>query len=145
MSSVGYSVRAMASAAPARSMEASSLVGSTSEAKPFSAVRYKSAAGISLGDSMKRRSSAIRGDALLPKHISCDEEQVGGALGQSPHEVRIPLCAERDVHPKTVAFAYQLLLQVAAYAMQHLELIRRGRNVFSAGELLHLLDDLLIV
>src|SRR5271167_1565192 len=105
MSSAGYSVRAMASAAPARSIEASSLVGSTSEAKPFSAVRYESAAGISLGDSMKCRSSTIRDDVLLPEHISRDEEHVGGALGQPPHEVRIPLRAEWDVHPKTVALA----------------------------------------
>jgi len=60
----------------------------------------------------------------LPQHLPGDEQHVRGALRQSPHEVRIPLRAKGNIHPKPITFAYQLLLQVAAHAVQHLEFVR---------------------
>src|SRR5664279_1365792 len=82
---------------------------------------------------------------LLPEHVPCDEDHVGGALRQASHEVRIPLRPERNIDAQAVAFAHQLLLQIATHAMQHLKLIRGVRDVLRARELFYLGDDLLVV
>jgi hypothetical protein len=68
-----------------------------------------------------------------------EELEIGGALGHPPHEVRVPGRAVRDVDPDSVAFARQLLLEVATDAVQHLDLElplslarlrRRGTGMF---------------
>ena len=68
--------------------------------------------------------------ASRPQKVFGDEEDVRWALGQAAHEVGIPLGAERDIDPQALAFSHQLLLQIAANAMQHLKFVRVARNIF---------------
>src|SRR3972149_1667892 len=63
----------------------------------------------------------------LPHNRFHDEEHVGRPLRHATHQVRIPSLAEGYVHPHVVAFLDQHLLQIAAHAVQHLEL--EARNV----------------
>jgi hypothetical protein len=73
------------------------------------------------------------------------EEHVRRALGQAAHEVGIPLRAERNVDPQAISLAHQLLLEIAAHTVEHLELVGDARNILGAGELLQLRNDLLVV
>ena len=54
---------------------------------------------------------------LRPQHVAGNEEYVGRALAQTPHEVWIPLRAERDVHAHPPAISHQALLQIAPDAV----------------------------
>jgi hypothetical protein len=58
---------------------------------------------------------------LVAKEVSGQEKRVGGPLGKPPHEVGIPVAPEGHIHAHVVAFIGQLALQVAPYAIQHLE------------------------
>ncbi len=51
-----------------------------------------------------------------------DEPDVGGPFTEPAHEVRKPLLAERHVDPNGMALARERRLQIAADAVQHLEL-----------------------
>ena len=72
-------------------------------------------------------------------------ENIGGALTQSPHKVGIPLAAERDVDADPPALAHQTLLQVAADAIKHLELERIAGQFFCSGKSLGLPNDIFVV
>src|SRR6188508_2718467 len=58
----------------------------------------------------------------LPEDAAQDEQHVGRPLGKASHEVRIPLRAVRHIDPKPIALLDQAALEVAAHAVQHLEL-----------------------
>lgn len=58
---------------------------------------------------------------LFLEQVSDKEEDIRGALGQSPHEIRIPLTAKGDVHPDIVSLPRQLLLEIAPDAIDHLK------------------------
>src|SRR5437762_1939860 len=60
--------------------------------------------------------------ALALKHILQHEPDVRGSLRQAAHEIGIPGLAVRDIDAHAVAVAHELLLQVAAHAIEHLEL-----------------------
>src|SRR5690349_19536838 len=51
-----------------------------------------------------------------------DKSDIGGSFAEPPHEIRKPLPAERHVNADPVALGGQRRLQVAADAVQHLEL-----------------------
>ena len=61
-------------------------------------------------------------DRSAAEEILRDEQHVRGTLGQAAHKVRVPLRAERDVNANAPSVLHQLFLQVAADAVQHLEL-----------------------
>src|SRR4029079_11409010 len=50
-----------------------------------------------------------------------DERHVRRALTEPPHEIRIPLLAERHVDADAIAFLHQRILQVPADAVEALE------------------------
>src|SRR3712207_6073508 len=52
-----------------------------------------------------------------------EEQEVGRALGHPAGQVRVPGGTERDVHPDAVTAVHQLLLEVAADAVEELELV----------------------
>src|ERR1700722_16782753 len=56
------------------------------------------------------------------KQIPRDEPDVGGAFGESPHEVRIPRGAVRNVQTQAIAQIDNAALQIAANSIQHLKL-----------------------
>src|SRR5882724_8576429 len=66
---------------------------------------------------------------LAPYHISQNEPHISGTLGQAPHEIGVPVSAVGHIDPHAVTVSYQLLLQVAPYAVQHLKLKFVRRNV----------------
>src|SRR5215469_5256573 len=59
---------------------------------------------------------------LFPQQIPCDKEDVRGPLGQTAHEVRVPLSPKRDVDADVVPFGDKHALQVAPDTEEHLEL-----------------------
>src|SRR5665213_1433509 len=76
--------------------------------------------------------------------VARHERDVRRPLGQASHEVRIPLRTEWDVATHAPAFVHDLLLQVATYAVQHLELELFGLDVVLASKCLDGLDNCLI-
>ena len=56
------------------------------------------------------------------QHVLRQEDHIRRTLRQPPHEVGIPLRAERHIHPHPVAFLDQRTLQIAAHSVEHLEL-----------------------
>src|SRR5271157_2321150 len=86
-----------------------------------------------------------RPTTLLPEQIAGDEQDVGGALREPAHVVGIPGLAKRDVEAQAVAFGGQPALQVAADAVQHLELESIALDLALGGEGLSLPDDVLVV
>src|SRR5690606_2500519 len=70
----------------------------------------------------------------LPYHRIDNEEKVRRPLGHAPHEVRIPSLAEGNVDAQVPAVVDDLLLEVAADAVEHLELEVAGGDPLGAGE-----------
>src|ERR1700761_1563395 len=58
---------------------------------------------------------------LLMQQAFGDEEGVSGALGQTAHEIGIPLGSEGHVDAGVEAFADKGFLQIAADPVEHLE------------------------
>jgi hypothetical protein len=87
---------------------------------------------------------AFEGDLAL-EEVLCEEEDVGGALGQAAHEVGVPLGAEWNVDADAEAFGSELSLQVAADAVEHLELEGGFGDVVFADEVAHGFDDGFVV
>src|SRR5581483_10419978 len=79
------------------------------------------------------------------KQVSEDKEEVGGSLGQTAHEVRVPLGPERNVNAHLPALSHQALLQITPDAVQHLELECVPRNVLANGERFCLIDNALVM
>src|SRR5262245_39370056 len=92
---------------------------------------------------------ALQGGAaarLLPADQAGQEEaEVGGPLGEPAHEVGEPLVAVGDVHAQAVALGDDLLLQVAADPVEHLELERGAVAPAGGGELLGPADQARVV
>src|SRR5580765_8907013 len=61
---------------------------------------------------------------LFSKNAANHKTDVGWPLAQPAHEIRKPFASERDVHTDAVALADEHGLQVAADAVEHLELER---------------------
>src|SRR6476646_9782377 len=91
-----------------------------------------------------RRCLTAATDGLLDD-VPGDEGEVGWPFGESAHEIRIPLRPEGNIHPHPVAFGDELFLEVAADAVEHLELVAVGRDLLIGGELLRGADDRLVV
>src|SRR6476660_3132393 len=58
----------------------------------------------------------------LADHVARDESHVRRPLCQATHEIRIPLRAEGHIDTHSISVAHELLLQVAADAVEHLKL-----------------------
>src|SRR5437870_1972517 len=82
---------------------------------------------------------------LAPYHVSQHEPYIGRTLGQAPHEIGVPVSAVGHVDSHAVTVSYQLLLQVAPYAVQHLKLKSVRRKVSLLSELNGRRDHVLIV
>src|SRR6185437_4574862 len=74
-----------------------------------------------------------------------EEEQVCRTFGEAAHEVRVPLRAEGDVNAHAPALAGEPLLQVAADAIEHLELESVGGDAAGAGIGEGRINDALVV
>src|SRR5690242_21746426 len=76
-----------------------------------------------------------RYDALasaLAENSANNETDIGWAFAETTHEVREPFAAERHVDAHAIPIAVQRGLQVAANAIQHLELVPiRGNGSFA--------------
>src|SRR5947209_18039686 len=72
------------------------------------------------------RDSSVRSEftnaGSRPEQILQNEDGVSGALGQATHQVGIPFRPKGNVNPAAPAIFHQLLLQVAADAIEHLKL-----------------------
>src|SRR5512132_296851 len=62
------------------------------------------------------------------EHVASEECDVGRTFREASHEIRIPLRAEGNVDAHSIPFAYKPVLEVAADAVQHLELVAVGRD-----------------
>ena len=82
---------------------------------------------------------------LGSEEVARQEEDVGGAFGQPAHEVGVPLGAEGDVDADAVALADELALQVAADAVEHLELEGWSFDLVRVSEAAEFVDDGLVV
>src|SRR5579871_6263935 len=80
-----------------------------------------------------------------PKHMPGDKEHIGRTLPQPPHEVRIPLSAERNVDAHAPALTHEALLQVAPNPVEHLEFEGIGSDLLAGREGLGFEDDVLVV
>src|SRR6476469_9514686 len=58
----------------------------------------------------------------LANDVAGDEGDVGRALREPAHEIRIPLGAEGHVAADAIPFLHERFLEVAADAVEHLEL-----------------------
>src|SRR5258707_3768696 len=82
---------------------------------------------------------------LVLEEVFGEEEDVGGALGEAAHEVGVPLRAEGDVDADAVALGGEAALEIAAYAVEHLELEGVLVDLVLVDEVAHLVDDGLVV
>src|SRR5438105_7479132 len=82
---------------------------------------------------------------LTSKEVLENEDRIRRPLGETAHQVRIPFRAERDVHAHAPSIANELLLQIAADAVQHLKLERVGSDVLAPREGDRRVDHLRIV
>src|SRR5215510_9770862 len=64
------------------------------------------------------------------------KHDIGGAFGEAAHEVWKPLTTEGDVHADPISFLYEVGLQIAADAVQHLKLETIPRDSVIARNLL---------
>src|SRR2546430_15103739 len=87
----------------------------------------------------------FQAQALALQKVLHQEQNIRGALRQTPHEVRIPLRAKRHIDSDSEAQLRQPSLQVAPDAIEHLELERSLRNTLLTHELQQLLDDRLVM
>src|SRR5438270_13251989 len=81
----------------------------------------------------------------LFEQVLQDKQCVGRAFRQSPHEIGIPFMAEGDVDAYPPAFFRELLLQIAADAIEHLTLERLGGVVLGFSEINGRPDHVLVM
>src|SRR5713101_3810510 len=60
--------------------------------------------------------------SFAAEEVAYEKHQVGGALGQAAHEVGEPVAAVGDIDAHTIGIAHQLLLEIGADPIEHLEL-----------------------
>lgn len=82
---------------------------------------------------------------LFAQEVAGDEKDVGGALGETAHKVRVPLAAEGNIDADVVALRDQVSLQIAADSEEHLELEAASVDAALRGEGLCRGDHLFIV
>src|SRR5476651_2231789 len=81
----------------------------------------------------------------LSEHAAGNEGDVGGALREAAHEIRVPLRAEGNVDANAVSVLHQRILQIATYAVEHLELVAVARDVLLFRPAFGFVDDRRIV
>jgi len=86
-----------------------------------------------------------RGWLLVLEEVFGQEEDVGRAFGEAAHEVGVPLGAEGDVDADAEALGGEFALEIAADAVEHLELEGVFVDIVLADEGSHLFDDDLVV
>src|ERR1035437_7842444 len=70
----------------------------------------------------------------LPQDVSRHEDEVRRTLGETAHEIWIPLRAERHVDAQPVALTRELLLEIAPHAVEHLEFETRALDPLLGGK-----------
>jgi len=85
------------------------------------------------------------GNSSFHKQVADKKNNVCGALSQASHEIGIPVRAVGNVDADIVAIPSKLLLQIAPYAVQHLEFERVFRDISDLNEFLRGLDYARIV
>src|SRR5579885_3456454 len=65
---------------------------------------------------------------LAADQVADEEQHVGRPLGQSPHEVRVPVRAVRGRDHDALAERDQIALQLRAHAVEHLKLVPVAGN-----------------
>ena len=68
------------------------------------------------------------------EEVAGEEGYVGGALGQTAHEVGEPVAAVGDVDAQAIAVFDEAALQVGAHTVEHLELKIILGDLFGGGE-----------
>src|SRR4051812_33076718 len=89
--------------------------------------------------------SAFAASRQLRHHAPRDERDVRRAFSQPAHEVGIPLRAERHIDTHAIALPHELLLEVAPYTVEHLELEPTRIDAVRLHEGLGGVDDARIV
>ncbi len=82
---------------------------------------------------------------LALEEVFGEEEDVCGAFGQAAHEVGIPFGAEGEIDADAEAFGDELALEVAADAVEELELKGLLVDVVGGDEAAELVDDGFVV
>src|SRR5581483_7914442 len=90
-------------------------------------------------------SSLVRNRPSAPDDGAHEEEQVRGALGEPPHQVRVPLGPVRRRDEHAVAAAHEGELELRADAVEHLELEPVAADLLALGEADRVLDQPLVV
>src|SRR6202165_5540646 len=85
------------------------------------------------------------GGPALPDEAADAQQQAGGVSRQPPHQVRIPLGSVGHVDPNAIAFPQEPVLQIAADAVEHLELETVRGNLALTGKVLSRLDQPIVV
>src|ERR1700738_2348822 len=68
------------------------------------------------------------------EEVAGEEGYVGGALGQTAHEVGEPVAAVGDVDAQAIAVFDEAALEIGAHAVEHLALEVIFSNLFGGGE-----------
>jgi hypothetical protein len=82
---------------------------------------------------------------LTLEEVFGEEEDVGGAFGEAAHEVGVPLRSEGNVDADAEALGGEFALEVAADAVEHLELEGGFGEVVLGDEAGELVDDGFVV
>src|SRR5207248_8832423 len=82
---------------------------------------------------------------LVLEEVFCEEEDVGGAFGEAAHEVGVPFRAEGDIDADAVALGGEAALEIAADAVEHLELEGVFVDFVLVDEVAHLIHDRLVM
>src|SRR5439155_5991072 len=84
-------------------------------------------------------------DKLTAEKIAREKHNIGRALSQAPHEIRIPGLAKGHVEAQTITFANQAPLEVTPDAVKHLKFKAIPRDFAGAHEAFGLVDYLFVV
>src|SRR6476659_287189 len=79
------------------------------------------------------------------QHAGGHKRDIRWTLGETAHEIRIPLRSERHVHAHTVSLAHELVLQIAADTVEHLKLEAIGLDVILDRKTLRLANHSFVV
>src|SRR5690242_10333706 len=82
---------------------------------------------------VRHRDILYPADRLTSEDVARDKHQVGRALSHPARQIGVPLRAEGDVDTDVIALPRQFFLQVAADAVEHLELEARAGDVVRRG------------
>src|SRR5215469_5480304 len=77
--------------------------------------------------------------------VSGNEHHIRGTLGQSAHEIRVPLGAKGHIDPDTISVPDKRALQVPPHAVEHLKLESIDRDPLIRRKSLRLADQPFVV